>query len=83
MLKNEVHTSNNKDIELPDNPLYLTSQQMDELGYTSDQNHQPIVLTTDLKAKPKINPKTDVFPNNKSIHLCQGILQCPFIQFRI
>lgn len=39
---NMAHTNEVFDIntELPDNPLYLSSQPLDELGYSSDQEKQ-------------------------------------------
>lgn len=61
---NEVFDSNP---ELPDNPLYLSSQPMDELGYSSDQEKQLGLPPTDSKTKKKINPDYDVPPNNKPI----------------
>lgn len=53
--------------ELPDNPLYLSSQPMDELGYSSDQEKQLGLPPTDSKTKKKINSNYDVPPNNKPI----------------
>uniref|UniRef100_A0A8W8JD30 Uncharacterized protein n=1 Tax=Magallana gigas TaxID=29159 RepID=A0A8W8JD30_MAGGI len=53
--------------ELPNNPLYLTSQPVDELGYSSDQEKQLGLPPTDSKTKKKINPDYDVPPNNKPI----------------
>lgn len=61
---NEVFDSNP---ELPDNPLYLTSQPMDELGYSSDQEKQLGLPPTESKNKTKINSDYDVPPNNKPI----------------
>ncbi|XP_052707743.1 uncharacterized protein LOC128183001 [Crassostrea angulata] len=56
---------NNQD--LPDNPLYLSSQPVDELGYSSDQEKQLGLPPTDSKTKKKINSDYDVPPNNKPI----------------
>lgn len=53
--------------ELPDNPLYLSSQPVDELGYSSDQEKQLGLPPTDSKTKKKINSNYDVPPNNKPI----------------
>lgn len=61
---NEVFDSNP---ELPDNPLYLSSQPMDELGYSSDQEKQLGLPPTDSKTKKKITSDYDVPPNNKPI----------------
>lgn len=38
-----------KDNDFLDKPQYVTSQHIDEFGYTSDQNHQHIIFT----AKPQ------------------------------
>lgn len=64
MHKNEIFDSSP---ELPDNPLYLSSQPMDELGYSSDQEKQLGLPPTDSKTKKKINSNCDVPPNNKPI----------------
>lgn len=62
---NMAHTNEVFDIntELPDNPLYLSSQPLDELGYSSDQDLPP----TDSKSETKIISNYDVHPNNKPI----------------
>lgn len=62
---NMAHTNDIFDIntELPDNPLYLSSQPLDELGYSSDQDLPP----TDSKSETKILSHYDVPPNNKPI----------------
>lgn len=62
---NMAHTNDIFDIntELPDNPLYLSSQPLDELGYSSDQDLPP----TDSKSETKIISNYDVHPNNKPI----------------
>lgn len=64
-----VHTNKvfDKNVDLPDNPLYLSSQPMDEVGYSSDQEKQLGLPPTDSKTKKKINSDYDVPPNNKPI----------------
>lgn len=61
---NEVFDNN---AELPDNPLYLSSQPLDELGYSSDQEKQLGLPSTDSKSKTKIHSNYDVPSNNKPI----------------
>uniref|UniRef100_A0A8W8JFR8 Uncharacterized protein n=1 Tax=Magallana gigas TaxID=29159 RepID=A0A8W8JFR8_MAGGI len=53
--------------ELPDNPLYLSSQSLDELGYSSEQEKQLGLPPTDSNTKKKINSNCDVPPNNKPL----------------
>lgn len=66
-----AHTNEVFDIntELPDNPLYLSSQPLDELGYSSnhDQEKQHDLPPTDSKSETKIISNHDVPPNNKPI----------------
>lgn len=64
-----AHTNKGFDnnAELPDNPLYLSSQPLDELGYSSDQEKQLGSPPTDSKSKTKIHSDYDVLPNNKPI----------------
>lgn len=68
---NLAHTNEVFDIntELPDNPLYLSSQPLDELGYSSnhDQKKQHDLPPTDSKSETKIISNYDVPPNNKPI----------------
>uniref|UniRef100_A0A8W8JGC7 Uncharacterized protein n=1 Tax=Magallana gigas TaxID=29159 RepID=A0A8W8JGC7_MAGGI len=66
---NMSHTNEVFDIntELPDNPLYLSSQPVDELGYSSDQEKQLGLPPTDSKSETKIISHYDVPPNNKPI----------------
>lgn len=66
---NMAHTNEVFDIntELPDNPLYLSSQPVDELGYSSDQEKQHDLPPTDSKSETKILSNYDVPPNNKPI----------------
>lgn len=68
---NMAHTNEVFDIntELPDNPLYLSSQPLDELGYSSnhDQEKQHDLPPTDSKSETKIISNYDVPPNNKPI----------------
>lgn len=54
---NMAHTNEVFDIntELPDNPLYLSSQPVDELGYSSDQEKQHDLPPTDSKRKLKFS----------------------------
>lgn len=61
---NEVFDRNS---DLPDNPLYLSSQPIDKLGYNSDQEKQLGLPPADSKTKKKINSNYDVPPNNKPI----------------
>lgn len=61
---NEVFDNN---AELPDNPLYLSSEPLDELGYSSDQEQQLGLPPTDSKKTKKNNSNYDVPPNNKPI----------------
>lgn len=64
-----AHTNEvfDKNTELPDNPLYLSSQPLDELGYSSDQEKQHDLPPTDSKSETKILSNYDVPPNNKPI----------------
>lgn len=64
-----AHTNGDFDIntELPDNPLYVSSQPLDELGYSSDQEKQHDLPPTDSKSETKILSNYDVPPNNKPI----------------
>lgn len=64
-----AHTNEVFDIntELPDNPLYLSSQPLDELGYSSDHEKQHDLPPTDSKSETKILSNYDVPPNNKPI----------------
>uniref|UniRef100_A0A8W8JGD8 Uncharacterized protein n=1 Tax=Magallana gigas TaxID=29159 RepID=A0A8W8JGD8_MAGGI len=64
-----AHTNKvfDKNVDLPDNPLYLSSQPVDELGYSSDQEKQLGLPPTDSKTKKKINSDYDFPPNNKPI----------------
>lgn len=61
---NEIFENNQ---ELPDNPLYLTSQHIDILKYISDQEKQLDLPPTDSKKKNKTNSNYDVPPNIKPI----------------
>uniref|UniRef100_A0A8W8JBM1 Uncharacterized protein n=1 Tax=Magallana gigas TaxID=29159 RepID=A0A8W8JBM1_MAGGI len=70
--KNEIRDSSP---ELPDNPLYLSSQSLDELGYSSDQEKQLGLPPTDSKTKKKINSNSDVPANNKPLD--QGASSVP------
>lgn len=52
---NMAHTNEVFDINTePDNPLYLSSQPLDELGYNSDQEKQHDMPPTDSKSETKI-----------------------------
>nr|XP_034334202.1 uncharacterized protein LOC117691699 [Crassostrea gigas] len=62
--KNEILDSSP---ELPDNPLYLSSQSLDELGYSSDQEKQLGLPPTDSKTTKKFNSNCDVPANNKPL----------------
>lgn len=64
-----AHTNEVFDIntELPDNPLYLSSQPLDELGYSSDQEKQHDLPPTDSNSETKILSNYGVPPNNKPI----------------
>nr|XP_034333098.1 uncharacterized protein LOC117691315 [Crassostrea gigas] len=62
--KNEIFDSSP---ELPDNPLYLSSQSLDELGYSSDQEKQLGLPPTDSNTKKKINSNCDVSANIKPV----------------
>lgn len=64
-----AHTNEvfDKNTELPGNPLYLSSQPLDELGYSSDQEKQHDLPPTDSKSETKILSNYDVPPNNKPI----------------
>lgn len=66
---NMAHTNEVFDIntELPDNPLYLSSQPLDELGYSSDQEKQHDLPPTNSNSESKIISNYDVPPNNKPI----------------
>ncbi|XP_052712176.1 uncharacterized protein LOC128186402 [Crassostrea angulata] len=70
--KNEIFDSSP---ELPDNPLYFSSQSLDELGYSSDQEKQLGLPPTDSKTKEKINSNSDVPANNKPLD--QGASSMP------
>uniref|UniRef100_A0A8W8JBS6 Uncharacterized protein n=1 Tax=Magallana gigas TaxID=29159 RepID=A0A8W8JBS6_MAGGI len=60
--KTEIFVSNP---ELSDNPLYISSQPMNELGYSSDQEKQLGLPPTDSNTKKKFNSNCDVPANNK------------------
>lgn len=65
----KVHTNEIFDSspELPDNPLYLSSRPLDELGYSSEQEKQLGLPPTDSNTKKKINPNCDVPANIKAV----------------
>lgn len=68
---NMAHTNEVFDIntELPDNPLYLSSQPLNEPGYSSnhDQEKQHDLPPTDSKSETKILSHYDLPSNNKPI----------------
>lgn len=66
---NEVF-ENNK--ELPDNPLYISSQHIDKLRYSSDQEKQLDLPPMDSKKRNKTNPNHDVSPYNKPINRAES-----------
>nr|XP_034334192.1 uncharacterized protein LOC105340444 isoform X2 [Crassostrea gigas] len=65
----KVHNNEifNRSPELPGNPLYLSSQSLDELGYSSEQEKQLGLPPTDSNTKKKINSNCDVSANIKPV----------------